>query len=330
MTPSIDIPHPPGVLQPPGYANNIHNRPKPTTPTDNLIHSKTHLTLTTHNTAKNIDNLEAIILRHQQQGTDILCLQEIRTTPSLHSLLNIRTFRNVSSDKSNGTAIIIHSSLPPFVTQLKHDKVNGCLIAMDLTIPGYHTLRIIDVYKSDHTHLRHRLEKTIAALQQNQPCHIMLGDVNRYIQPSLDTANVKRNKYWPWLHNQVHTTKPTTTPTLIDLYRKDHPETKPWTHPANKEALVSHTHRPDTLFSFFQHHFQTFQHLHCHSQRYLRPWASPPTRLTYTTSHTIPFTTAPETKRKSNTLRPPVNPLTTGSPNTTTLSSNNPLNNLSS
>ena len=230
MTPSIDISLPAGVPQPPRYATNIHNSPKPTTPTDNLIHSETRLTLTTHNTAKNIDNLDAIILRHQQQGTDILCLQEIPTTPSLHSLLNLRTFTN----------IIMHSSLSPFVTQLKHDKVNGCLIAIDLTIPGYHTLRIINVYKSHHAHLRHRLEKTISALQHDQPCHIMLGDFNTYLQPSLDTANVKHNKYWPCLHNQVHPTNPTTTPTLIDLYRKDHPETKQWTRPANKR-LSSHT-----------------------------------------------------------------------------------------
>ena len=247
MTPSIDIPLPPGVPEPPRYATNIHKAPKPTTPTDNLIHSKTRLTLTTHNTAKTIDSLDAIILRHQQQGTDILCLQEIPTAPSLHSLLNLHTFTNISSDKSNGRAIIIHSSLSPFVTQIKHDKVNGCLIAIDLTIPGYHTLRIINVYKSHHAHLRHRLEKTIFALQQDQPCHIMPGDFNTYLQPSLDTAGIKHNKYWPWLHNQVHPTHPTTTPTLIDLYRKDHPETKQWTRPANKR-LPSHT-RIDLILS---------------------------------------------------------------------------------
>ena len=96
------------------------------------------------------------------------------------------------------------------------------------------------MYKSHHAHLRHRLEKAISALQQDQPCHIMLGDFNTYLQPSLDTANIKHNKYWPWLHNQVHPTNPATTPTLIDLYRKDHPETKQWTRPANKR-LPSHT-----------------------------------------------------------------------------------------
>ena len=147
MTTSIDIPLPPGVPQPPRYANKFHNASKPTTPTDTLIHSKTHSTLTTHHTAKNIDNLDAIILRHQQHGTYKLCLQKIPTSPSLHSLPNLRTFTNISSDKSNGTAIISHSSLSPFITQLKHDKVNGRLIAMDLTIPGYHTICIINVYK---------------------------------------------------------------------------------------------------------------------------------------------------------------------------------------
>ena len=75
----------------------------------------------------------------------------------------------------------------------------------------------------------------------------MLGDFNTYLQPSLDTANDKHNKYWPWLHNQVHPTNPTTTPTLIDLYRKDNPETKQWTRPA-KKRLPSHT-RIDLILS---------------------------------------------------------------------------------
>ena len=75
----------------------------------------------------------------------------------------------------------------------------------------------------------------------------MLGDFNTYLQPSLDMANVKHKKYWPWLHNQVHPTNPTTTPTLIELYCKDHPETKQWTRPANRR-LPSDT-RIDPILS---------------------------------------------------------------------------------
>ena len=75
----------------------------------------------------------------------------------------------------------------------------------------------------------------------------MLGDFNTYLQPSLDTAKGKHNKYWHGVHNQVHPTNPTTTPTVIDLYRKDHPETKQWTRPANKR-LPSHT-RIDLILS---------------------------------------------------------------------------------
>ena len=75
----------------------------------------------------------------------------------------------------------------------------------------------------------------------------MLGDFNTYLQPSLDTANIKHNNYWHCLHDQVHPTNPTTTPTLIDLYRKDQPETKQWTRPANKR-LPSHT-RIDLILS---------------------------------------------------------------------------------
>ena len=53
-----------------------------------------------------------------------------------------------------------------------------------------------------------------------------MGDFNTYLQTLLDTENVKHPKHWPRLPHS-------TTPTLIDLYRKDHPEAKHWTRPAN-------------------------------------------------------------------------------------------------
>ena len=82
-------------------------------------------------------------------------------------------------------------------------------------------------------YLRTRIEQTVSKLQHDQPHHVLLGDFNTYLQPLLDTENVKHPKHWPWLHNQVHPPSHSTTPTLIDLYRKDHPEAKQWTRPTN-------------------------------------------------------------------------------------------------
>ena len=111
--------------------------------------------------------------------------------------------------------------------------MHGCVLAIDITIPGYPTIRIINIYKSQPAHLRARIEQTVSKLQHDQPHHVLLGDVNTYPQPLLDTKNVKHPKHWPWLHNQVHPPSHSTTPIVIDLYRKRHPEAKQWTRPTN-------------------------------------------------------------------------------------------------
>ena len=235
MTPPPDLPLPTNFPQPPSFHNTHHNS-HDTTPDP----SKS-LTLTTHNTAKNIDKLEAIILQHMQNQTDILCLQEIPHAPNLSHLLNTHIYTNITNDHTNCTAIIIHSSLSPYTTTIKHDRVHGCVLAIDVSIPGYPKVRIINIYKSYLAHLRTRIEQTVSKLQHDQPHHVLLGDFNTYLQPLLDTEKVKHPKHWPWLHNQVHPPSHSTTPTLIDLYRKDHPEAKHRTRPANPR-LHSQTH----------------------------------------------------------------------------------------
>ena len=47
------------------------------------ILSKTTLQITTHNTAKNMHDIQATVLHHFNKGTDILCLQEIPSNITL-------------------------------------------------------------------------------------------------------------------------------------------------------------------------------------------------------------------------------------------------------
>ena len=234
MTPPPDLPLPPKFSRPPKSHNSHHNSHDTTPdPSKFLIHSKTQLTLTTHNTAKKIDKLEAIILHHMYNQTDILCLQEGPHAPNLSHLLNTHIYTNITNDHTNGTAIIIHSSLSRYTNPIKHDRVHGCVLAIDITISGYRTIRIINIYKSHPAHLRTRIEQTVSKVQHDQPHHVLLGDFNTYLQPLLNTKNVKHPKHWPWVHNEVRPPYHSTTPTLIHLYRKDHPEAKQWTGPTD-------------------------------------------------------------------------------------------------
>ena len=193
-----------------------------------------------------------------QNQTDILCLQGIPHAPNLCHLLNTHIYTNITNDRTNGTAIIIHSFLSPYTTTIKHDRVQGCVLAIDVTIPRYPTVRIINIYKSYLAHLRTRIEQTVSKLQHDQPHHVLMGDFSTYLQPLLDTENVKHPKHWPWLDSQVHPPSHSTTPTLIDLYRKDHPEANHWTTPANPR-LHSQT-RIDLILTSpaFQSNFQPF------------------------------------------------------------------------
>ena len=253
MTPPPDQPLPPIFFQPPKFHNSHQNSQDTTAdPSKSLIHSKTQLTLTTHYTAKNIDKREAIILHHMHNQTDILCLQEIPYKPNLFHLLNTHIYTNKTDDHTNGTAIIIHSSLSPYTSTIKHNRVHGCVFAIDITIPGHPTIRIINIYTSHLAHLRTRIEHTVSKLQHHQPHHVLLGNFNTYLQPLLDTKNVKHLKHWPWLHNQPLPPSHSTTPTLVNLYRKDHPEAKQWTRPTNPR-LHSQT-RIDLILSSLAFH----------------------------------------------------------------------------
>ena len=188
-------PHPP-IIHVPQHSGTVnHTHP---------LLSKTKLKLTSHNTAKNLENIEAIILSHFHQDTDILCLQELPNTPQRDPSLNLTMYCNVASDHTNGVAIILPNYLSTFSKLVKHPNIHGTLIAVEITLPGFLPFYILNVYKSHITSTQQRLADTLSKLQLNNPYHILTSDFNTHLQPFLDTDNVRHPKKWPWLEHQIH------------------------------------------------------------------------------------------------------------------------------
>ena len=82
-----------------------------------------------------------------QNQPDILCLQEIPHAPNLSHLLNTHIYINITNDHTNGTAIIIHSSLSPYTTTIKQ---NQDLMASQ----GVNQASGADTYQKEITHKR--------------------------------------------------------------------------------------------------------------------------------------------------------------------------------
>ena len=205
-----------------------------TTKHHHQIISKTTLQITTHYTAKNMHDIQATVLHNFNKGTNILCLQEIPSNITLDNSPGLTTFENYAPDKTNGTAIIVHKHLAPFCPKTHGANIRSCLTTMDTTLPGYPTFCIFNIYKTHIQSHQQRLAHVITTLQQKEPIHLLIGDMNTQLQPHLDTDNIKHPKSWPWLYNQLHPPNPDTTPQLHDPCGSQNPHLCQWTRPRNK------------------------------------------------------------------------------------------------
>ena len=81
---------------------------------------KTTLQITTHNTAKNMHDIQATVLHHFNKGTDILCLQEIPSNITLANSLGLTTFENYVPDKTNLRRLRLHGQNAPKTASPRH------------------------------------------------------------------------------------------------------------------------------------------------------------------------------------------------------------------
>ena len=179
-------------------------------------------------------DIQTTVLHNFNKGTDILCLQETPSKITLDNSLGLTTFENYAPDKKTGTAIIVHKHLAPFCRKTHHTNIHGCLTTIDITLPGYPTFRIFNGYKTHIQSHQQRLAHVITTLQQREPIHLLIGDMNTHLQPHLDTDNIKHPKSWPCFYDQLHPPTQDTTPQLHDLFRSQNPHLHQWTRPCNK------------------------------------------------------------------------------------------------
>ena len=159
-------------------------------------------------------DIQATILHHFNEGTDILCLLEIPC--------NI-TLDKYAFDKTNGTAIPVHKHLDPYCRKTHHTNIHSCHTTIDISPPGYPTFCIFDIYKTHIQSHQQRLAHVITSLQQTEQISLLIGDMKTHLQPHLDTDNINHPKSWPWLYEQLYPSNADDNPQLRDLFRTQNP-----------------------------------------------------------------------------------------------------------
>ena len=231
-------------------------------PPQNTVITKTHLKLTTHNIQKRNDTTNAIIAQHFQTHTDILCFQEVlekahpSTQPGPHDFL---LWRHHQLQRNS----IFPSYISPFRKLISHTHSEGTITAIRISLPGYPTFALICLYKTYHAALTRTMERILDSLLNKFPLHIRLGDFNSHTQPHLDTQNIKHIKQWPWLQNQL-LPENICDNSLIDLFRKENPETTQFTRYASNRLpnqsridLILTSHSFHTSFQPLEPHIHT-------------------------------------------------------------------------
>ena len=88
---------------------------------------------------------------------------------------------------------------------------------------GFQTLAIASVYcpfhrPTDPELYRDTLEALLPHLQAESPLHVLGGDFNAVLDPSMDSEGLTSDHTWKWLTGQASTCPPN----LVDSYRHLH------------------------------------------------------------------------------------------------------------
>ena len=138
---------------------------------------------------------------------------------------------NVSSKREHGTCLVFSPRLRPFVEPIARVDKEGLIAAALLHLPGAPPILVASVYspykasRLDMERLRNTIRQSLQPLLVKYPNHVLGGDFNTMVTPSLDGHNMCSGRPWDWLASKV-TSSP---PRLVDSFRSFHPTRRVYT-----------------------------------------------------------------------------------------------------
>ena len=137
------------------------------------------------------------------------------------------TIFGYTNGSSNGSLLVTHPSLAPFVRPLTSQElgtlgnVKECIAAATIALPKEPIFHVFSLYISGYDS-RARDEVSKAMTPWLATPAIFMGDMNHVQSQVLDAHNQGHMANWPWLRAQL-TPGAATPPTLIDIFRIEPP-----------------------------------------------------------------------------------------------------------
>ena len=168
--------------------------------------SLTMLRVISINFRKSKDYKESIILKYLQEGYDIILCQELNSPPKVprafaSGMNGVRIYHNTTG-RACGAAVVVGPSLSRYSQPLPVFKdAPGLLAACTVTPLGLCTLAITSVHcprhgPTDPALYRDTLEALLPRLAAKYPLHLLGGDFNALLDPSMDSEGVTTDHTW--------------------------------------------------------------------------------------------------------------------------------------
>ena len=186
-------------------------------PNKALVPLPTMLSFISHNIAKQPPTSH--ILRRLKQGYDVIFFVEVLKKPLVpHSFAsgNDRAVivSNVSSKREQETCLALSPRRRPFVEPIARLDKEGLIAAALLHLPGAPPILVAIVYspykasRLDMQRLRSTVGQSLQPLLVKYPYHVLGGDFNTMVTPSLDGHNMCSGCPWNWLASKVTSSPP--------------------------------------------------------------------------------------------------------------------------
>ena len=132
-----------------------------------------------------------------------------------------------TNGRSNGSILVVHPTLAPFVRPLTCPNLNTinnvreCIAAATVTIPKEPTFHVFGIYISGYDARAREAVASKITPWLDTPA-IFMGDMNHVQSPVLDSLGQRDIANWQWLRTQLSTTS-RARPTLLDFFRLQKP-----------------------------------------------------------------------------------------------------------